>query len=114
MPALSCENNEKFGKIAEVEDVRQLVCRSRSFQHPCGHIASQEQRDRVHHQADNELVDAKTDPQKRRDRSPQRSSKKRRGHAKRDVQRGRERNGVAENPGGERAHQHLPLGADVP
>ena len=73
-----------------VENVRQLVGRPGRLEHTRRDVAGQEQRDRVHHQADDELVDAEIDAQERRNRRPQRAAEEGRKHAERDMQRGRQ------------------------
>ena len=97
-----------------VENVRQLVGRPRGFQCSRRHIAGQQQRDRIHHEADDELVDAEIDPQGSPERSPIKLRRQTPPRRRAGCEEWSARDGIADNSGGQRAHQHLAFGADVP
>ena len=78
-------------------------------------IAGEQQRDRVQHQADDELVDVEIDAQERRNGRP--GSPAEEAAARIDggqMQADRQREGITDDAGDQRADQHLAFGADVP
>ena len=115
MPALSCENSEKFGRIAVSRMSGSLLVGPGALNTWMREEARQQQRDRIDHQADDEFVDAEIDAQKARESPPRARPPSNRGDQRqRHMEECRQRHEHSRRSRRKRRPSALPLDADVP